>query len=63
MLYHWRVLALVCAFSGLVAFKPSEPFIVVFLRCVKQRFEDDRLTVECVFEECMLFDSGSKHST
>jgi len=36
MLHHWRVLALVCAFSGLVAFKPSEPFIVVFLRCVKQ---------------------------
>jgi len=36
MRHHWRVLALVCAFSGLVAFKPSEPFLVVFLRCVKQ---------------------------
>ena len=36
MQHHWWVLALVCAFSSLVAFKPSEPFIVVFLRCVKQ---------------------------
>ena len=29
-------LTLVCAFSALVAFKPSDPFLVAFLKCVKE---------------------------
>ena len=35
MRHQARVLALVCAFSALVAFKPSDPFLVAFLRCIK----------------------------
>ena len=32
---HWPILLLICLFTGLVTFKPSEPFLVAFLDCDK----------------------------
>lgn len=36
LLSNHALLALVCGFSALIAFKPSEPFLVSYMHCIKQ---------------------------